>query len=252
MYPSTGHQPGAALRRLDTQLIIVGSEVLGGEVVDENTPYLLRRLGEIGAFVSEIRVLPDHRARIVAALRESAASADMVIVAGGIGPTHDDCTRPAVAEALGVELVAHPEALARLGRIAGGRAAPAELEMARLPEGAVLLTHREGQSFGFSAGCFVVLPGVPVLLRALVEANRERFSGTPRVRREVVTRLREGLVAEALAALDRGWPAVEWGSYPELTDSGWRLRLVLRAPDEESAAGAEAALRTAIEDLGGA
>ena len=82
-------------------VLIVGDEILKGEIDDENAPYLLRELREVGVPVERVVTVPDRRELIVVELQRLRGLADAVIVSGGLGPTHDDVTRMAVAEALG-------------------------------------------------------------------------------------------------------------------------------------------------------
>ena len=85
-------------------ILIVGDEVLSGEVRDENGPYLLARLAGLGTRVVRVVVVGDRMDDIVHELTRLRAHADAVLVSGGIGPTHDDLTRPGVARAVGVGL----------------------------------------------------------------------------------------------------------------------------------------------------
>ncbi|MCP3861348.1 MAG: competence/damage-inducible protein A, partial [Phycisphaeraceae bacterium] len=91
-------------------ILIIGDEILSGEIVDENGPFMLHALNEAGVRVRRVVTVPDQTDVIVSELRSLRAVADAVILPGGVGPTHDDVTRCSVAEALGVELVTCAEA----------------------------------------------------------------------------------------------------------------------------------------------
>ena len=97
-------------------ILIIGDEVLSGEVRDENGPWLVGRLTALGTRIERISTVRDRMADIVDELRRLRAHTDAVVVSGGIGPTHDDLTRPAVATALGVPLERHPGADAHVRR----------------------------------------------------------------------------------------------------------------------------------------
>jgi molybdenum cofactor synthesis domain-containing protein len=230
-------------------VLIIGDEVLAGEVVDLNGPLILSLLAERGLRVLGLYVLPDEPAVVEPVLRDASQRADCVLVTGGIGPTHDDITRLAVAGALERPLVAHVQATERLESIFQRGATPEERDMALLPEGAELLFAPGIMAFAFQVGNVFVFPGVPRLLEPLLLANLERLGRHAAHRRELHTQLREGLVAAPLSLLAARWPDLRWGSYPELSDTGWHLRLVLRGRDPERLDAAFAMLEDMVARL---
>lgn len=160
----------------------VGAELLSGQIVDSNSPWLFERVEETGASVAVAAVVDDDRDAIVETLRWVAAQVDVIVVSGGLGPTSDDLTRYAVADFAGVDverrepLVQHlEERYRRVGRTMTEDA----LRQADIPAGAV---HHDplGTAAGFSmtvapgeGGDGVrlhVLPGVPWEFKGGVEA----------------------------------------------------------------------------------
>jgi nicotinamide-nucleotide amidase len=101
-------------------LLSIGSELLAGETVDTNAAFIAGQLGGLGLAAVGVRQLPDDRAVIRAAFIEAMAAADAVIVTGGLGPTHDDLTREALADALGETLRPDPGLEAQLRERFGG------------------------------------------------------------------------------------------------------------------------------------
>src|SRR5690625_1470363 len=91
-------------------MIIVGDEILTGRRQDKHFNKIIELLSQRGLSLGWARFLPDDRARLTQALRESFESGDIVFCSGGIGATSDDHTRQAAAAALGVPLVLHPQA----------------------------------------------------------------------------------------------------------------------------------------------
>ena len=231
-------------------ILIVGDEVLSGEVRDENGPWLLARLAALGSRVVRVGIVPDKKEEIVQELRRLRGAADAVLVSGGIGPTHDDVTRPAVAEALGVPLEVHAEAEARVRQWYGDRTTPAELSMALLPRGARVLRGARTNTLGFAAGGVYVMPGVPFLLRDILEGCAPEFAGASLHREEIHTTLREGEIAPDLTLIPGRALDVAIGSYPVMDDEGrWTTRIVVRSTDPSRSTAVAAEVREAFTRL---
>jgi nicotinamide-nucleotide amidase len=160
----------------EVELIATGDELLTGQVVDTNSPWLLDRLWDLGVMARRKTLVGDDRADILAALHESTLRADLVVMSGGLGPTEDDLTAEVVAAAMGVPLETHAPSLAAIrARFAklGREMTPNNEKQARFPRGAAVLPNRFGTAPGFSVrlgrGDLVALPGVPVEYRGLSE-----------------------------------------------------------------------------------
>ncbi|MFM8980686.1 MAG: competence/damage-inducible protein A [Planctomycetia bacterium] len=212
-------------------LLVVGDELLSGEIRDENTPWAIERLAREGVRVVRVALCPDSELEVAGEVRRLRALAVAVIVTGGVGPTHDDVTRPALARALGVGLVSHPEAERRIRGFYGQAVTPAELEMALLPAGARVVVGPTTGTLGFELGGVYGFPGVPLLMRDLVEGIVGDFRGAPLHKQELLTGLREGEIAPLLTRTQAEHPDVAIGSYPVLEAGAWHVRLVLRASD---------------------
>lgn len=230
-------------------ILIVGDEILSGEVRDENGAFLTQRLAGAGVRVERVAVCPDREEEIVAELCRLRALADAVIVSGGIGPTHDDVSRPAMAKALALPLVASAEAEARIRGFYGLETTAAELEMARLPQGARLVLGPTTGCFGFEVAGLYGFPGVPFLLRDLTEAILPDFRGAPLARAEILTDLREGEIAAGLTEAQRAVLGVAIGSYPVFADGRWIVRVVVRGEHGPSVEACEADLRARLGAL---
>ena len=90
---------------MDAEIIAVGSEMLTAGRVDTNSLYLTGELNNLGVEVVFKCVIGDHRDRLAGAVQRALGRSPMVILTGGLGPTEDDVTREAVAQALGRRLV---------------------------------------------------------------------------------------------------------------------------------------------------
>ena len=158
------------------EILSTGDELLTGQIVDTNSAWLMDRLWDLGVMVRRKTLVADDRADLLAALTETTARADLVVMSGGLGPTEDDLTAECVAAALGVPLEEDAASLAairarfeKLGRTM----TPNNAKQARFPRGAVILPNRFGTAPGFRVELqraeLVCLPGVPAEYRGLCE-----------------------------------------------------------------------------------
>jgi nicotinamide-nucleotide amidase len=156
------------------ELLTIGDELLLGDTINGNAAWLGQRLAEIGVDVTRSVVVGDALDVIIEAVEEALGRSDAVITTGGLGPTYDDLTRDALAEAAGVPLVRDPALEARLRERSAAAARslqPMALRMADVPEGAALLGNPVGSAPGFRidlpGGPVYALPGVPHEMRAI-------------------------------------------------------------------------------------
>jgi nicotinamide-nucleotide amidase len=161
---------------MNAEIIAVGSEMLTPERVDTNSLYLTGELNNLGIEVIAKCVVGDHRDRLAEAVRQALARSEIVILSGGLGPTEDDVTREAVAQALGRKLVLHPdiaEALERRFARAGRKMAEVNKRQAFVIEGAEVLPNDRGTAPGQwlkeSASVVMLLPGPPHELKSMFE-----------------------------------------------------------------------------------
>lgn len=233
-------------------ILLVGNEILSGKVEDENARYLVGQLRELGVTVARIEVIPDDLAEIAATVRHLAGRFDFVFSSGGVGPTHDDVTLPAVAAAFGRDVVRNPELERLLRQAFGDHPHPRDLRMADIPAGARL---EYGPAASATTWPVVVvdnvwiLPGIPKIFRRKFEAVRELFRSPPIFARAVYSREGEGPIADALDAVVAAWPAVEIGSYPHLGAVDYQVKITLDGRDRDAV---EAATASLVERLGGA
>jgi molybdenum cofactor synthesis domain-containing protein len=197
-------------------IVIIGSEVLSGKVTDENSPYLARELRDLGVDVRRVVTVPDELRVVAEVVRDMARAFDLVFTTGGVGPTHDDVTMAAIAEAFDRRVVRHPLLEGVLRRHYGAGITPAQLRIADVPEGSRLLG--EGD-LGFPVvACenVVIFPGIPASVRRKFARIREQFREAPYALRRIYLRCDEGEIAgELYRAIDR-FPALQLGSYPIL------------------------------------
>jgi nicotinamide-nucleotide amidase len=158
------------------EILATGDELLTGQVVDTNSPWLMDRLWDLGVMVRRKILVGDDRDDLDAALRDTTARADVVVMCGGLGPTEDDLTAERVAAAAGVPLVVDEGTLRWIEerfRKFGRTMTPNNAKQARVPRGAEVIPNRHGTAPGFAAtvgrALVVCLPGPPPEFRGLCE-----------------------------------------------------------------------------------
>jgi len=230
-------------------VLIVGDEILSGRTRDANAHLAARKLFDRGCRLVEVAIVPDQRKVIVQAIRRLREVADAVITSGGIGPTHDDVTMEAVAEALQRPLVEHAPTLARLRERFGARIG-LRRRMARLPEGAEPIVCERTFLPGAAVDDVYVLAGVPEIFASQLETILPRFGqdqGFLRV--EIEVRLPESSYAEGLEAVQAQFPAVHIGSYPKRCGADPHAVICLEARSEKMLRKAEDAVRAMLRKL---
>lgn len=172
---------------MNAEIIAVGSELLTPFRMDTNSLYLTEQLNQLGVPVIFKGVVGDNLTQLVAAAQHALFRSEILIFSGGLGPTEDDLTREAVAEALGLPLRRDDEILAAIERrfaARGWKMSPNNAKQSDVLEGAAVLPNPNGTAPGqWLSGKFdgreriiILLPGPPHELKALFEAEcRERL-----------------------------------------------------------------------------
>ena len=157
-------------------VVAIGTELLLGQIVDTNSSWLGEQLAAAGIdSLFQVKV-GDNLARIVSTLRATLEDADAIIICGGLGPTHDDITREAIAEIMGVELEMNDEVALVIEQMftARGRRMPENnLRQAMVPVGAKIIEQRRGTAPGLicevGKKVMYAVPGVPFELYEMFE-----------------------------------------------------------------------------------
>lgn len=176
---------------LGVELVAVGTELLLGQLTDTNTVFVAQSLASAGIDVYGTHTVGDNRTRIVGAMRAALERVDGVITTGGLGPTVDDLTKEAVADALGLDLELHEPSLRQMQDFfahIGREMRENNRKQAYVPRGSLVLENPRGTAPGFvafgSGGKFIAcMPGVPremrpMLTERLIPFLRERYTIT--------------------------------------------------------------------------
>lgn len=234
-------------------LLGIGTELTRGDIANTNGSWLAKELTSLGFEVAAIDVVDDVPTRIVAALRRLAATNEVIVCTGGLGPTTDDLTAASAALALGTDLDVHePSVQAITERLArhGRPLSESNRKQAYFPRGAEVLPNEWGTAPGFALSLgrakVFFLPGVPSEMMALFEHRVIGRLGLPQERTpyEVLLRtfgLPESTLNDRLAGIAEEHNVVV----------GYRVRfpeidLKLHAKDPDPAAAKDRAERAAV------
>jgi nicotinamide-nucleotide amidase len=264
------------------EIVAVGTELLLGQIADTNSQWLGEHLAALGVASHFHQAVGDNHERIVLAFRTALARSDGVIVCGGLGPTHDDITRDAVAEVMNVPLVRDEEVVAKIRTMftSRGREMPeSNLRQAEVPVGATIIPQIKGTAPGLicPVGHKVVyaVPGVPYEMTDMFDraiapdlqrrmADRGELVGTIASRVIRTWGMSESGLGETLAGfiatLDEeagSGPADGTATVALLASGieGIKVRVTVRSADGDTAAalldGHEAVIRSILTEASG-
>jgi nicotinamide-nucleotide amidase len=263
------------------EIVAVGTELLLGQIADTNSQWLGEQLAAVGVGSQFHQAVGDNHERIVLAFRTALARSDGVIVCGGLGPTHDDITRDALAEVMNVPLERDEEVVARIREMfaSRGRQMPeSNLRQADVPRGASIIPQTKGTAPGLicPVGHKVVyaVPGVPyemadMFTRAIAPDLRRRMADRGELEGTIASRVirtwgmsESGLgeaLADYIASLDVGAcdPGAGAATIALLASGieGIKVRVTVRAADADTAGVLldthEAAVRSILAEAAG-
>ncbi len=247
---------------MNSIILTIGDELLIGQVVNTNAAFIAGKLSDAGIDILRIVTVGDDRIEIDRCLREAFAWADVVIMTGGLGPTHDDVTKRAVADFFSLPLVRDQELKKRIASLLDSRGIAwndAAEEQTMVPSGAAILPNRYGTAGGMvierTGKIVFALPGVPyemeqIMIDSVVPLLSAKLTGALTVHRTLRT---AGISESALAArldVPASLPAgIKLAFLPSL--SGVRLRLDASGSSREEAGRSIAAAEALIRERGG-
>ena len=195
-------------------LVVVGDEILLGQVVDTNASYLGQAFAAAGLELVSKWTVRDREEEILEALQVAMAKADLVVFSGGLGPTSDDLTKPLLTQALGGRLVRNLEIEAAIQawfEARGREAGPMNLAQADLPDNCTLLHNPLGTAQGMlwlHQGVYIAaLPGVPYEFKHLVDQELIPYLKNTGLLRPMVhhTLMVAGMVESSIARILKIW-----------------------------------------------
>jgi len=226
------------------EIITIGTELLLGEITDTNSTYIARTLRDHGIDIFRIITIGDNPARIAAAIREALERADIVITTGGLGPTVDDPTRLAVADATDRELVFQPQLWAEIDnrfKDYGRKPTENNRRQAFIPSGAIPVNNPVGTAPSFiieeGESCVISLPGVPremefLLHQSIIPFLSRKFKLNTQIIKATVLHaasIGESVIDELIADLEKlSNPTVGLLAHPGQVD----IRVTSKAESE--------------------
>ncbi|HBC78315.1 MAG TPA: competence/damage-inducible protein A [Bacteroidales bacterium] len=200
-------------------IITIGDELLIGQTVDTNSAWIGSVLSLAGFDIFKKITIHDNRTDILNALAESSGKANVVIITGGLGPTSDDITKPALCEFFNTRLVMNNEVLAMVESMMRRRNFPMNennRRQAEVPESCRILTNAAGTAPGMwfenERTIFISLPGVPaemkyIMNQHVMSALKKRFTSQFIIHRNIMTYgAPEAKLAEMLESFEAGLP----------------------------------------------
>jgi nicotinamide-nucleotide amidase len=245
------------------EIVTTGTELLLGQIDDTNATYLARQLRDLGIDIFFRSTVGDNQARIAQVLDLALARADLVITTGGLGPTVDDVTREAVADATHRPLVLYPDLLAQIEAFFarfGSKMSENNRRQAFLPQDCIPVENPVGTAPAFivedERGTIITLPGVPSEMRYLMKHTIIPYLQQRLGRQEVlITRVLrtvavgESRVDQALSDLEvSSNPTVGLSAHPGQTD----VRIVAKAPTQAEAEALVAEFEATVRERLGA
>lgn len=243
---------------MQAAIILVGDELLSGHTRDANAWWLAQRLHQLGHRLRRVSVVPDERNALISEIDAVLPIVDIVLLSGGLGPTHDDRTTECVAERFHRQLVLDEPSWHRLqarynkrGTISP-RTQDAARKMVMVPAGSEVLENPVGAAPGYvireGDHSLVVMPGVPAELQAIFDkgvVGKHLPELAPVGLVEVDIEMAEAAFAQQLGEVAQRFADVEIGSYPHFGERRVTLRF---KGDVERARAAMAAFFAAVPD----
>ena len=208
------------MNEVNASIITIGDELLIGQTIDTNSAFISQELNKIGVWIRRRVAIADDKHAILTTLAEEAANSQILIITGGLGPTADDITKPALCEYFGAKLTVSEEALKNVTEIfqkLGRPMTDRNAAQAEVPDNCTVLPNLRGTAPGMwfekDNVVYVSLPGVPHEMKGLMNHSvvpkvRQTFSLPAVVHRTLLTAGQgESFIADKLLAFETALPS---------------------------------------------
>ena len=197
-------------------IIVIGNEILSGRTQDINVSFLSKWLNDLGVRVTEVRIIEDNEDSIIKNVNELKNKFKYIFTTGGIGPTHDDITSKSIARAFNIKYDFHKEAYEILEKYyTPEKFNEGRKKMAKIPANAILIYNPSSGAPGFIVKNVFCLPGVPSILKAMIDGLKDKIIGGDKILSQTITiQTVESEIAQSLEDVQNQFKNVEIGSYP--------------------------------------
>jgi molybdenum cofactor synthesis domain-containing protein len=204
-------------------IVIIGNEILSGKVHDDNSFFLACELRTLGVDLKRISIIPDDIEIIGKEVYEFSHNYDYVFTSGGVGPTHDDVTMAGIAKGFGVKLIEHQEIKNILCSRLNKDINSSILKMAKVPEGTEMISGGDIRFPVIQFKNIFIFPGIPEYMKSKFTLVRERFRSSEFHLKRLFLNSHESSFAEILNRIVKENKDVDFGSYPILGMSEYRV-----------------------------
>lgn len=233
---------------MKAQIISIGDELLIGQTVNTNASFIGEKISDLNIDVVKISTVGDEEEIILKEFKNAYDSSDLIIVTGGLGPTHDDITRSAVLKFFNTELVKNEEVLENIKSLfakRGRKLTQVNIDQSLIPKNAEVIKNSKGTAPGYwiqnEGKIFIVLPGVPYEMKSMmndfVSEKLKEKTGVEQLitKRSILqtTGIPESYLFERLGNLDELLEGAKLAFLPSIY--GVKLRLTVQENDEETA-----------------
>jgi len=204
---------------IKAEILTIGDEILYGQITDTNSQWISSELDKIGIKIIRKTAIGDQESEILSNFKEAEARAEIIIITGGLGPTHDDLTKPCLAKYFDCELVLNQESLDELTTLFtkfGREVNETNRQQAYLPEKCQKISNKVGTAPGmwFDKGSkvFVSMPGVPIEMKKMMTDSviprlREKFNTPVIIHKFIKTiGIGESWLSDKLMDWEKGLP----------------------------------------------
>ena len=205
-------------KKVKASILIIGNEILSGRTQELNVSFISNWLNKnCGISVCEVRIIPDNETKIKKNVIDLSKKFNYVFTTGGIGPTHDDITAQSISKAFKLKYGYHKEAYTILEKYYGKiKFNDGRKKMSKMPIDSELIYNPSSAAPGFKVKNVFCLPGVPTILKSMIENCKKFLVKGPKTLSESINlRTVESNIAKELGLIQKKYKNyLDIGSYP--------------------------------------